>query len=320
MSAKSIKTSPTVPRAEVTRPDKVMFPEVSFTKQHVIDYYREVAPLILPHLKNRPLTLKLYPDGVTGKHIYLKDAPAYAPAWVKTFPIQRKDKTRKDPVIDFVLINDLRALLWAANLSNLEMHVFLAKAPQVDRPTAVVFDLDPGEPAGLLECIEVALELKEVLSGLGLESFAKVSGSKGLQVYVPLNSPATYEQTEPISRAVAEHLEQQLPSLVVSQMSKSLRRGKVFIDWSQNSDYKSTVCVYSLRAKSERPYISLPFSWRELKSAAKTGKRDNLYLQPRAALKRLAQAGDLFAPVLRLKQKLPANMVELIGRFHPRAR
>src|SRR3954471_2468316 len=281
---------------EITNPDKLMFPAVGFTKGQVVDYYRAVAPFILPHLKKRPLTLKLYPNGVTGKHIYLKDAPSHTPEWVKTFAVERKDKSKGDSQIDFVLVNDLRTLLWAANLSSLEMHTFLAKAPRIDRPTSIVFDLDPGEPAGVLECAEVALHLKEVFRNLGLESLVKASGSKGLQVYVPLNTPATYDATEPFAQKIAQQMERTHPRLVVSRMAKSLRPGKVFIDWSQNVYFKTTVCVYSLRAKSERPYISMPFTWQEVKSALKAEDGDRFYLEPQAALKRLSRIGDLFEP------------------------
>jgi len=220
---------------EVTHPDKVMFPAVGFTKGQVVDYYRAVAPFILPHLKNRPLTLKLYPNGISAKHIYLKNAPSHTPDWVKTFPIERKDKSRADSVINFILINDLRTLLWAANLSSLEMHVFLAKAPKIDRPTSMVFDLDPGPPATVLECGDVAIHIQELLRKMNLECFVKVSGSKGLQLYVPLNTSVTYEVTEPFAESVATELERQRPDLIVSKMTKALRPGKVFIDWSKTS-------------------------------------------------------------------------------------
>src|SRR3954471_13114083 len=283
---------------EISNPDKPMFPVTGFTKGQVVDYYRAVAPFILPHLKKRPLTLKLYPNGITGKHIYLKDAPSHTPEWVKTFAVERKDKSKGDSQIDFVLVNDLRTLIWAANLSSLEMHTFLAKAPRIERPTSIVFDLDPGEPAGVLECAEVALQLKEVLSNLGLESLVKASGSKGLQVYVPLNTPATYDATEPFAEGIAQQMERTHPRLVVSKMAKALRRGKVFIDWSQNVYYKTTVCVYSLRAKSDRPYISLPFTWKEVAAICKSGRKDRFYFSPEEALKRLTKIGDLFEPVL----------------------
>src|SRR3954452_6378709 len=226
------------PPFQVTHPDKVMFPVAGFTKGQVVEYYREVAPFILPQLKNRPLTLKLYPNGVTGKHIYLKDAPSHTPDWVKTFPVERKDKSKGDSQIDFVLVNDLRTLLWAANLSSLEMHTFLAKAPRIERPTSVVFDLDPGEPAGVLECAEVALHVQELLTKLKLDCFVKVSGSKGLQLYVPLNTSVTYGATEPFAQWLATELERKHPDLIVSKMAKSLRPGRVFIDWSQNVYYK----------------------------------------------------------------------------------
>ena len=286
-----------------------MFPAAGVTKADIVEYYRRAGGFILPHLKNRPLTLKLYPDGVEGKHLYLKNAPSHTPDWVKTFSIERKDKSRGTSHINYVLINDLASLLWAANLSSLEMHTFLAKAPRIDRPLSVVFDLDPGPPANILQCIEVALEIRSLLDGLGLQSFVKASGSKGLQLYVPLNTAISYAETEPFARAIAENLEQQHPRLIVSQMAKALRSGKVLIDWSQNVDYKTTICVYSMRAKSDRPYISLPFGWDELRRALKRRDTKPLYYEPAEALRRMEKLGDLFGPVLTLKQKLPKDAI-----------
>jgi bifunctional non-homologous end joining protein LigD len=288
----------------VSNLDKVMFPASGFTKAQVIDYYIRVSPFLLPHLKDRPITLKRHPDGVKGQHFYEKDAPRYTPEWVRTFAVPRR---MGGSDIDYVLINDLATLVWAANLANLEIHPFLHRAPAIDQPTAVAFDLDPGEGTDVLTCAQVAFLLKDVLDRMRLKSFAKVSGSKGMQVYVPLNTPVTYEMTQPFARKVAEILAKQHPKLIVSEMAKHLRKKRVFIDWSQNSDFKTTVSVYSLRAKRDRPYISAPVKWEELRTALDTGNSEPLYFEPGPALERFQRVGDLFKPLLKLKQKLPAG-------------
>ena len=286
----------------LSNPDKVLYP-VGFTKAQVIDYYLRVAKFLLPHLKDRPVTLKRYPNGVTGEFFYEKRAPSFTPEWVKTFPVPRRDGGTP---IRYILINDRPTLAWTANLANLEIHPFLHRVPKIHVPTAIVFDLDPGQGADILRCAEVALLLKDLFARLGLQSFVKVSGSKGLQLYVPLNSSATYEVTEAFARTVAQFLEAEHPKLAVSEMAKQKRAGRVFIDWSQNSEHKTTVSVYSLRAKHERPYVSMPVGWDEL-TAALTKKDDQrLFFEPEAALKRLMKKGDLFAPVLTLKQQLPS--------------
>ncbi|HEY1339785.1 MAG TPA: non-homologous end-joining DNA ligase [Bryobacteraceae bacterium] len=286
----------------VTNLDKPLFPS-GFTKGQLIDYYIRVSDHLLPHVRNRPITLKRYPDGVQEPHFYEKDAPKYTPPWVETFAVARRGGGTD---IRYVLLNDLASLVWAANLANIEMHPFLAAAPDLERPLCVVFDLDPGEGAGILVCAGVAFLLKEALEERGLESFAKVSGSKGIQVYAPLNTKATYAETQPFARARAQELERQHPALVISDMSKSVRRGKIFIDWSQNSDFKTTVAVYSLRAKREKPFVSMPVRWEELRTAMRRSDAESLYFEPEAALERLAGTGDLFEPVLNLKQKLSA--------------
>ena len=199
------------------------------------------------------------------------------------------------------------------NLGDIEKHVLLARVPDVNWPTSIVFDLDPGEPAGILECGEVALHLKKVFEGLGLETFVKVSGSKGLHLAVPLNTPVTYEATQPFAKAIAELVTQQLPDRAVSEMAKTLRRGKVLIDWSQNSDFKTTVCVYAMRAKREEPFISMPITWQELARAVKRGDEKALFFTAAAAVKRIKRLGDLFAPVLKLKQKLPATFTRALA-------
>jgi bifunctional non-homologous end joining protein LigD len=221
---------------------------------------------------------------------------------VKTVPVPRR---RGGPDIRYIVINDRATLAWCASIANIEIHPFLHRVPALDTPTAVVFDLDPGEGANVVTCAEVAFWLKDALDQLGLQAFAKVSGSKGLQVYVPLNTGARYDQTQPFARQLAQHLEREHPELVVADMDKHLRTGKVFIDWSQNADFKTTVAVYSLRAKRERPFVSMPVTWSELQRALQTRSPDDLSFDPAAALRRLGARRDLFAPVLRLKQRLP---------------
>ncbi|HWP57872.1 MAG TPA: non-homologous end-joining DNA ligase [Candidatus Acidoferrales bacterium] len=293
---------------ELSNLDKLMYPEAGFTKAHVIDYYRRVSRYLLPHVKNRPITLKRFPDGVRGESFYEKNAPSFTPAWVKTFAISR---TGGESAIRYILINDLPTLVWSANLANLEIHPFLAKAPRIDVPTMIVFDLDPGEGASVLHSCEVALLVKEVLDRLGLESFVKVSGSKGIHLHVPLNTPVTYEMTQALARSIARFLEKEHPELIVSDMAKAKRKKKVLVDWSQNSEHKSTVAVYSLRAKAERPFVALPLAWAELKDALEKGDASALFFEPDAALNKLAETGDLFAPLSKLKQRLPKAFREI---------
>jgi bifunctional non-homologous end joining protein LigD len=233
----------------ISNPDKVLYPAGHVTKSKVVEYYVRVAPFILPHLRDRPVTLKRFPDGVFGESFYEKDAPSFTPGWVKRTPVRRRD-SRLEP-IQYILVQDTRTLAWLANLACLELHPFLHCAPEIDQPTHVVFDLDPGEGVDVLGCAEVAFLLKEVLARLKLECFPKVSGSKGIQVYVPLHTALTYAATRPFASAVAELLARQHPDRIVSEMAKALRRGKVFIDWSQNTEHKTTISVYSLRAKSQ---------------------------------------------------------------------
>ena len=276
--------------------DKVMYPEVGFTKGHVIDYYTRVAPALLRHLRDRPLTLKRYPNGVEGGHFYEKQCPSHRPDWVRSEPVVLSSKT-----IDFCICDDLPTLVWLANLADLELHPSLSRVP-VERPTVMAFDLDPGEGTGLRECCEVALILREALERLGLESFAKTSGSKGIQVYVPLNVPdVDYDHgSKRLSQALARHLESAHPKLIVSSQRKELRRGKVLIDWSQNDEHKTTVSVYSLRAR-ERPTVSTPLGWDEVEE----GDPGALVFEADDVLARVEEHGDLFEPVATLKQELP---------------
>jgi bifunctional non-homologous end joining protein LigD len=280
---------------------KVLYPKAGFTKRRVIEYYASIAPVMLAHLQGRALTVTRWPDGVEGKSFFQKQAPAHAPEWVPTVTLPSERKP-----IDYVVAEDLATLVWLANLAAVELHTPLARAEAVDRPTSLVFDLDPGHPADIVECCHVAEGLRGMFENLGLQCFAKTSGSKGLQVYVPLNSPSvSFEQTKPLARAVAELFEQSEPDLVVSRMTKARRTGKVLIDWSQNDRNKTTVCVYSLRA-TERPTASTPVEWDEVRTAL--AKRDPSLLSFEAAtvLERVAERGDLFAPVLSLVQKLPS--------------
>ena len=286
---------------EVSNLQKVLYPAVGFTKGQVIDYYIRIAPVLLPHLKDRPLTMKRYPNGVNAPFFYEKRCPSHRPAWVRTAHIWSEGN---NDYLDYCLANDLPTLVWAANLADLELHTSLSKGRSKERPTAMVFDLDPGPPATIVECATVAFWLKEILDAFNLKVFAKTSGSKGLQLYVPLNTPVTYDETKPFAQALAQRLEREHPREVVSKMQKSLRGGKVFIDWSQNDSHKTTVCVYSLRAK-ERPTVSTPVSWEELEAARKKKKPDVLVFDSEAVIKRVEKLGDLFAPLLTLKQKLP---------------
>jgi bifunctional non-homologous end joining protein LigD len=287
---------------KLSNPDKVLYPEADFTKRDLVDYYVAIAPVLLPHLEGRPLTLKRYPDGVQAGHFFEKQAPSHRPQWVQTVSVPSERRKR----IDFVLAQDLPTLVWLANLADLELHTQLHRGDALARPTMLVFDLDPGPPAMIVECCRVALWLQGMFDGLRMQSFAKTSGNKGLQVYVPLNTEGvTYDQTKTFAKAVAELLEQEEPELVVSRMTKTLRKGKVFVDWSQNDQHKTTVCVYSLRAR-EQPTVSTPVSWDEVAAAAESGKPERLVFDWRQVLERVADRGDLFAPVLSLVQQLPA--------------
>jgi bifunctional non-homologous end joining protein LigD len=291
-------------KVDVSNLDKVFYPKTGFTKGQVIEYYIKAAPVLLPHLKNRPITLKRYPDGVDGFFFYERKCPPHKPAWVKT---ARAPKTEGGE-INYCVMNDLASLVWAANLADLELHTFLHRAPKMEQPTALAFDLDPGAPADIVDCCRVGLRLRKVLERHKLKSFPKTSGSKGLQIFVPLNTPVTYEKTKAFAHALAEQLEKELPDRVVSKMQKALRRGKVLVDWSQNDHHKTTVCAYSLRAK-ERPAVSTPVTWKEVEDAAKAGSARNLAFEADDILSRVKKHGDLFAGVLSLKQKLPRSFL-----------
>jgi bifunctional non-homologous end joining protein LigD len=289
-------------RLKLTNLDKVLYPKTKTTKAEVIDYYARVADVIVPHLKGRPLTLKRYPDGVDRFNFFEKNCPKHRPEWVKTTPIY---VDRRAGEIDFCLCENRATLIWMAQLAALELHPSLSKSTRMEQPTVLAFDLDPGAPAGLHECCKVALRVRELFGAFGLEGFPKVSGGKGLQVYFPLNTKVTYEQTSPFAKAVAQLLEKQTPKEVVSKMAKVDRRGKVFVDWSQNHQKKTTIAVYSLRAR-EHPTASMPLRWDEVERGAKRkDSAEKLRFEIPDAIKRIEKEGDLFEPVLKLKQKAP---------------
>jgi bifunctional non-homologous end joining protein LigD len=280
----------------------VLYPASGFTKAEVIDYYARIADAILPHLAERPLTLKRYPNGVEDKFFYEKRCPKHRPDWVETAPVW---SGRNEGEIDYCVCNDRATLIWLAQLAALELHPSLSRASEIERPTAMVFDLDPGPPANIVDCCRVALRLREMFGGLGLECLPKTSGSKGLQAYLPLNvDGVTYEQTKPFAHAVAQTLERDDPKRVVSRMAKDLRKGKVFVDWSQNDQHKTTVAVYSLRAR-ERPTASTPVTWDEVEAAEKSADANSLRFEASEVVERFSEHGDLFAPALDLVQELP---------------
>jgi bifunctional non-homologous end joining protein LigD len=288
-------------KLSVSNLDKVLYPKVGFTKGQVIDYYIRIAPVLLPHLEDRPLTMKRYPNGVDKEFFYEKNCPSHRPKWVKTAKVWSEGNNK---TMEYCLAQDLPTLVWAANLADLELHTSLAKKNNVARPTMMVFDLDPGAPADIVQCCQVGLWLRDLLGGMKLKSFAKTSGSKGLQVYVPVNTPVTFDQTKDLSRALAQHLEREHGNLVTSNMSKSVRKGKVFVDWSQNDEHKTTICVYSLRAREE-PTVSTPVTWDEATNCLRKKKADLLKFRSDKVIARVEKSGDLFAPVEKFKQKLP---------------
>ena len=287
---------------KLTNLDKVLYPASGFTKGELISYYAAVAPVLLGHLRDRPLTLKRYPDGVDGKFFYEKQSPRHRPDWVETTGIWSRHSNRQ---IYYTLCQDLPTLVWLANLAVVELHPSLSLADEIERPTTLAFDLDPGPPATIVECCDVALELRAMFDQLGLRSFAKTSGSKGLQVYVPLNvDDVDYGDTKPLARAVADLFRQRMPELVVADMAKAERTGKVLIDWSQNDEHKTTVAVYSARAR-ESPTVSTPVGWDEVAACRGDGDPAVLAFDAAHVLQRVAAAGDRFADVLSLRQQLP---------------
>jgi bifunctional non-homologous end joining protein LigD len=296
---------------KLTNLDKVLYPETGFSKGEVVDYYAKVAPAIVPHLEGRALTLRRFPEGVddTDAAFFEKRCPKHRPDWVKTAAVEAGPHAG---VIDFCVCEDRPTLVWMAQLAAIELHPSLSLAETPDQPSVLAFDLDPGPPADVVDCCKVALRVRELFDHFGLQCFPKTSGSKGLQVYAPLNNDeVTYEAddedgkgTKPLARAIAQLLEKQTPKEVVSKMKKVERKGKVFVDWSQNHRRKTTIAVYSLRAR-ERPTVSTPVTWEEVEYAAKKDNADSLVFEAKDVLKRIERDGDLFAPVLELRQKLP---------------
>jgi bifunctional non-homologous end joining protein LigD len=280
----------------------VLWPKAGFTKGEAIDYYAKVADTMLPHLRSRPLTRVRFPNGTEEQRFYEKRAPKGTPDWVRTAPIEMGTAG----VLDFIVCDEKPTLIWLAQLAALELHPSLSLADDPDTPTVLAFDLDPGAPATIVECSQVGLRIRDLFGELGLESFAKNSGSKGLQVYVPLNTDVGYDETKGFARALAQALERAEPKLVVSKQKKELRKGKVLVDWSQNDRAKTTVAVYSLRCR-DQPWVSTPLTWKEVEKLADDGDPDSVRFEARAVLKRIKNHGDLFAPVLELQQELPES-------------
>ncbi len=281
--------------------EKDLYPSFGFTKAHVLEYYRLASKFILPHLSDRAVTLKRYPNGVQEKFFFEKRCPSHRPPWVKTAQIPQHDGEQ----MTVCLVNDLNTLMWVENLASLELHVPLARADSPETPNSVVFDLDPGEGAGILQCARVALILRDLLSEVKLTSFIKTSGMKGLHIYVPLNcKETTFEDTKKFSKSVAEVLQSNYPDLVTAKMAKEQRKKKVFINWSQNDHSKTTVCVYSLRA-SQKPAVSFPLSWKELENLNAQDNPEKFQVLPAEAISRLASIGDLFSGMITKKQRLP---------------
>ena len=286
---------------KLTNLDKIFYPSTGFTKGQVVDYYAGIAPVLVPHLKNKPLTLKRYPNGVNEPPFFEKNATKHRPDWVKTVPVWSEGNQRD---VNYILCNDLPTLIWVANLASIELHPSLSLAQDIMCPRSIVFDLDPGQPANIVQCCQVAVWLREVFEHFKLQSFPKTSGSKGMQIYVPLNTKTSYDETKPLAHALARLLENEHRDLVVSDMKKAMRTNKIFVDWSQNDDHKTTVSVYALRAR-ERPTVSTPITWDEVERCLKKKDPKLLVFEAHQTLDRVGKTGDLFAPLLQLKQKLP---------------
>lgn len=285
----------------LTNVDKVLWPATGFTKGQLIDYYTRVAPALLPHVARRPMTLARFPDGVFGPGWYQPRCPN-PPPWLPTLPVPSPNGRGSGR--EHCLLDDLPGLVWAVNTGSIELHPLLSCAPDLDRPTLVMFDLDPGPPAGLLECCRVALWVRAALRDGGLQAFAKTSGRGGLHVCVPLNTPATYGETKTFARRIASTMAASHPDQVVDRVDKALRGGKVFIDWGQNDASKSTAAVYSLRARV-KPEASAPARWEDVEAAVAAGDASPLVFSSRDVLGLVEDEGDRFRPVLELEQRLP---------------
>jgi bifunctional non-homologous end joining protein LigD len=300
-----------------SRPDRILFPRAGFTRSDAIEYYQGMSSWLLPHLRDRPLAFRRFPGSIADESFWEKDAPSFTPAWIRTAEVPRK---RDNSIIHYIVIDDERSLLWAVDAGVIEIHPFLHTARNLHQPRSVVFDLDPGPRATMAHCCRVAVRLRDYLQDISLQSVVKVSGSKGLQVYVPLNTAVTYEATEAFARVVGHSLARADPRRIVADMARELRVGKVFIDWSQNSDYKTTVGVYSLRATSDRPWVSMPVTWSEVEEEQRNRAKTRLRFAPDQALARTARLGDLFAPLLKIKQRLPKEFMDALTRAAPRRR
>ena len=290
----------------ITNEEKVLYPASGTTKGEVVEYYRRIAPVLLPHLRGRAVTLRRFPDGVEGESFFEKRCPGHRPSWVQTATVTLSSGRSYQACT----VEDAETIVWMANLAALELHPSLARAERADEPTVMVFDLDPGAPAAIGQCAEVACALRTLLAQLELECVAKTSGSKGMQVYVPLNSAVDFRTTKLLSHSIALLLQGQLPKLVVTVMAKDVRRGRVFIDWSQNDRAKTTVSVYSLRARPS-PTVSTPLLWDEVEQHV-GAPADALVFGPAAVLERVDRHGDLFAPAVDLEQDLPPRVVDLL--------
>jgi bifunctional non-homologous end joining protein LigD len=289
---------------KLTNLDKVLYPAAGFSKGEMVDYYAKVADAMVPHLKGRAVTLRRFPEGVDDldSAFFEKRCPKHRPKWVKTTNVRAGPNAGN---IDFCVCDGRPTLIWMAQLAAIELHPSLSLGRAPTRPTVLAFDLDPGPPADIVDCCRVALRLREMFGHFGVQSFPKTSGSKGMQVYVPLNrKEMSYDLTKPFAKAIAQLLEKQTPDLVVSKMKKVEREGKVLVDWSQNHRSKTTIAVYSLRAR-ERPTVSTPITWDEVERAADSGDGSHLVFEGGDVLERIEQHGDLFAPVLELEQELP---------------
>ena len=284
--------------------DKVLYPATGFTKAQVIDYYSRIGPALIPHLKGRPLTLKRYPNGVDQEFFFEKNCPKHRPPWVHTAEVW---SWGNDRWMSYCVVDDLPSLIWVANLASIELHTSLSLGEKIEQPRCMVFDLDPGPPADIVDCCEVGLRLHEMFTRNGMQVLAKTSGSKGLQLYVPLNTPVDYQPTKDVSKGIAEHFEREWPEKVVSRQQKEMRRGKILIDWSQNDQYKTTINVYSLRAR-EHPTVSTPVSWDEVRECFKKRDAGLLRFEYDETLARVEEMGDLFEPVLRLEQELAPGL------------
>lgn len=285
-------------RLKLSNLDKVLWPATGFTKGQMIDYYARIAPVMLGHVEGRPITLRRYPNGVDKGSFFEKNCPSHRPPWLATIDMGG---------IGYCRLTEPASLVWTANLAAIELHPSLARSADLERPTSVVFDLDPGEGADVLTCGRVALLLREALGHLRLRCWIKTSGSKGLQLYVPLNTPVTYDETRPFSHALAQVLERRHPDLIVTTQDRSVRPKKVLIDWSQNTAFKTTVSVYSMRAR-ERPTVSTPVEWGEVEAAMVAGDPERLVFEAPEVLERVADKGDLLAPLLSVEQRLPTGV------------